>query len=215
MHEGTPLVLKAWADFYVIAGSSAAALTGLMFVVITLVAGDRARTASDGISTFSTPTVVHFCAALLVSLVLSAPWRSLAHLGTLLALVGIWGVGYAVLLMYRMGYRLRHEVYAPGLDDWLWYAVLPFVAYAAIFAAALWLRAGAAEALVAIAAAVALLIFIGIHNAWDVVTYLAIGKVQEPDAATTTEAVPATTAAPATAAVASNAAQGGGPPPVA
>ncbi|MEA2665035.1 MAG: hypothetical protein QOI11_1979, partial [Candidatus Eremiobacteraeota bacterium] len=101
MHEGAPLVLKEWSDFYVIAGSSAAALTGLMFVVITLVAGDRARTASDGISTFSTPTVVHFCAALLVSLVLSAPWRSLAHLGTLLAFIGLWGVGYALLLMYR------------------------------------------------------------------------------------------------------------------
>ena len=114
MHEGAPLVLKEWSDFYVIAGSSAAALTGLMFVVITIVAGGRSRTSSDGVSTFSTPTVVHFCAALLVSLVLSAPWRSLAHLGTLLTLIGIWGVGYAALLMYRMGYRLRHEVYTRG-----------------------------------------------------------------------------------------------------
>jgi len=181
MHEGAPLVLKEWSDFYVIAGSSAAALTGLMFVVITIVAGGRSRTSSDGVSTFSTPTVVHFCAALLVSLVLSAPWRSLAHLGTLLTLIGIWGVGYAALLMYRMGYRLRHEVYTPGLDDWLWYAILPLVAYAGTLAAALWLRAGAAEALVAFAASVMLLIFIGIHNAWDVVTYLTIARPQDPD----------------------------------
>ncbi len=208
MHEGTPLVLKAWADFYVIAGSSAAALTGLMFVVITLVAGDRERTSTDGISTFSTPTVVHFCAALLVALVLSAPWRSLAHLGTLLALVGIWGVGYAGLLSYRMAYRLRHEVYSPQPDDWAWYALLPFAAYATVLAAALWLRAGAAQALVALAAAVMLLIFIGIHNAWDVVTYLAIARVQEPGDGSP-EGAPATTAAPAVTAAPSAAGDSG------
>ncbi|MEA2689165.1 MAG: hypothetical protein QOD51_1772, partial [Candidatus Eremiobacteraeota bacterium] len=121
-----------------------------------------------------------------------------------------------------MGYRLRHEVYAPELDDWLWYAVLPLAAYAAIFAAALWLRAGAAEALVAIAAAVMLLIFIGIHNAWDVVTYLAVGKVQEPDDGADAQPAPAddhrsepVPAAAATAAVMPNAARDGGPPPVA
>jgi hypothetical protein len=134
MHEGAGLVLKEWSEFYVITGSAAAALTGLMFVVITLVAGDRSRTTSDGVSTFSTPTVVHFCAALFMSMVLSAPWRSLAHLSTLLAAAGIAGIAYALLLIYRIGYRLRHEVYSPQLDDWLWYAVLPLAAYAATLA---------------------------------------------------------------------------------
>jgi hypothetical protein len=71
------------------AGSSAAALTGLMFVVITLVSGtERLRQSPDGISTFSTPTVVHFCAALLVSAVLSAPWRVIGHAGIVIAIAG-------------------------------------------------------------------------------------------------------------------------------
>mgnify|MGYP001252826337 CR=1 FL=1 len=38
MHDTASLVITAWSNFYVITGSSAAALTGLMFVVITLVA---------------------------------------------------------------------------------------------------------------------------------------------------------------------------------
>ncbi len=66
MHEGLPL-FTAWSNFYIITGSSAAALTGLMFVVISLATGSRfVRQAGDsnaGFATFSTPTVVHFCAA--------------------------------------------------------------------------------------------------------------------------------------------------------
>ncbi len=183
MHAAAPLVLKEWSEFYVIVGSAAAALTGLMFVVITLVAGDRSRTTTTGTETFSTPTVVHFCAALLMSMVLSAPWRSLAHLSAVLAAVGAFGVAYGLLLVYRIGYRLRHEVYEPGLDDWLWYAILPLIAYAVLLGGALWLRIGAAEAFVAFAAASALLIFIGIHNAWDVVTFIAAGHMSHPDGA--------------------------------
>jgi hypothetical protein len=181
VHEAAPLVLKEWSEFYVIAGSAAAALTGLMFVVITLVAGDRSRTTITGTETFSTPTVVHFCAALLMSLVLSAPWRSLVHLSAILAVVGAFGVAYGLLLVYRIGYRLQHEVYKPGLDDWLWYAILPLIAYAGLLGAALWLRAGATEAFVALAACSGLLIFIGIHNAWDVVTFIAAGRMSLPN----------------------------------
>jgi hypothetical protein len=75
-------VLTAWSNFYVIIGSSAAGLTGLMFVVITLVAGqERERRSPDGIAAFGTPTVAHFGVALLGSAILSAPWSSLGHAG--------------------------------------------------------------------------------------------------------------------------------------
>ena len=63
--------LHEWESFYVIIGTSAAALTGLMFVVIAVVAdaGPRATTPL-GIGTFVTPTIVHLCAALLISAIL-------------------------------------------------------------------------------------------------------------------------------------------------
>jgi len=75
----SPLV--AWESFYVIIGSSAAALTGLQFVVIALVAESRTRSTSREIAAFGTPTIVHFCAVLLVSAILSAPWRALTNAG--------------------------------------------------------------------------------------------------------------------------------------
>jgi hypothetical protein len=181
MLEGPSSALSAWSNFYVIAGSSAGALTGLMFVVMTLVAGvwaRRSQAISEGIATFNTPSVVHFCAALLVSMVLSAPWHSLIPVSIMLGLTGLYGVVSTLLVMRRV--RGLSE-YRPGFDDWLWHAILPFCVYVAIVAAAIRLPAVPTEPLFAIAAGTVLLIFIGIHNAWDVVTYISIEQGRKDD----------------------------------
>ncbi len=65
--------LAAWESFYVIIGSSAAALTGLQFVVIVLGAEARTVRGPETVNAFGTPTIVHLCAALLVSAILSVP----------------------------------------------------------------------------------------------------------------------------------------------
>jgi hypothetical protein len=105
-------LLSAWSNFYVITGSSAAALTGLMFVVITLGAGGRSQTSHEGIATFSTPTVVHFGAALLISALLSVPWHSLAHAAVVLGAAGLYGVAYtARSLLLAAG---KGKMLAPG-----------------------------------------------------------------------------------------------------
>jgi hypothetical protein len=177
MHETAAPAITEWSSFYVITGSSAAALTGLMFIVITLVAGDRSRTTHEGIGTFSTPTVVHFCAALLVSAILSVPWQALLHVAVLLGLAGVCGVAYIASVVVR---TRRLSGYRAGIDDWVWYTVLPLIAYVAIVVSAVLLPSGRAEVFFALAGANLLLIFIGIHNAWDVVTYIAIDLNAEP-----------------------------------
>lgn len=157
------------------AGSSAAGLTGLMFVVITLVTGEiRSQPQSgDGIAAFSTPTVVHFGAALLVSATLSAPWPKLAYPGSLLALAGLAGIIYIL----RMAILARGlTTYSPDRQDLIWYTILPTLAYAAILFGGLYLFRIPADAMFAFAGGVMLLIFIGVRNAWDIVTYLAIVK---------------------------------------
>ncbi len=66
--------LSGWQNFYVIVGSSAGALIGLQFVLITLIAnipvGDGGEQAGHA---FATPTIVHFGAVLLLAGVMSAP----------------------------------------------------------------------------------------------------------------------------------------------
>jgi len=171
MAEPAPSFLTAWSSFYFMAGSSAAALTGLMFVVITLVTGEeRTEGTRDGIATFSTPTVMHFAAAFLVSAVLIMPWRSLVHAGVLAALIGLCGVAYILRVMSR---TRRLSIYTADLEDWTWFVILPFVAYGAISAGAISLAVAQGQAAFALAGGVLLLILIGIRNAWDVVTYLA------------------------------------------
>ncbi len=93
MQEALLSPLATWHSFYSIIGTAAATLTGLLFVVITLIAGVRVRVSSpgSGIAVFSTPNVVHFGAALLVAAILSAPWQALWTAGLLLGLAGLGG----------------------------------------------------------------------------------------------------------------------------
>ena len=77
MSELASSVLSTWQSFYVIIGSSAAALIGIQFVVITLIANMRRPATADSISAFGTPTVVHLASALFVSAIMSVPWPSL------------------------------------------------------------------------------------------------------------------------------------------
>ena len=66
--------LAGWEDFYVIVGSSAGALIGLQFVVITLIANTPvARADAQATGAFATPSVVHFGAVLFLSALVSAP----------------------------------------------------------------------------------------------------------------------------------------------
>jgi hypothetical protein len=187
--DAAPLAaLGHWESFYVIVGSSAAALTGLQFVVMALVADARHRRASfDTIDAFGTPTVVHFSAVLLAATVMSAPWRSIGSVSATVAAGGLAGVVYGVIVVRR---ARRQTTYQPVLEDWIWHAMLPLVAYAAITAAGFALRPDVDGALFAIGAASLLLLFIGIHNAWDTVTFVAIGESEEQSAATPDAAPP-------------------------
>lgn len=165
--------LTAWSSFFTTTASSAAALTGLMFVVITLVGGtERRQAAHDGIATFSTPTVLHFCAALLASAVLCAPWRSLVFPSAIVGIAALYGIVHVVRasIMAR-----RLTLYVADAEDWIWYTIAPFFAYAALLGGALALESRPTDAPFALGTGVLLLIFIGIHNAWDVVTFLATG----------------------------------------
>ena len=173
-------VLSHWEGFYVIVGSSAAVLTGLQFVVITMIAesAHRLQTGTRQISAFATPTVVHFCAALLIAAVLSAPWSSLSGPAWTLRIVGLIGFlyGFVVIAQTR-----RQKTYRPLASDWIWHTVFPPIAYVALLIAAISLPQNGDGSLFVIGAASVLLLFIGIHNAWDTVTYIAVARQETSD----------------------------------
>ena len=181
MEEAAHSPLLAWESFYVIVGSSGAALTGLQFVVIALIAEVWDRPSIRQIDAFGTPTIVHFCAVLLVSAILSAPWHGLSQVSLVLGICGLVGVVYEVIVVRR---ARRQTGYHPVFEDWLWHAVLPLIAYALLLGSAIALRSYSHRVLFVIAATALLLLFIGIHNAWDTVTYIAASGTgpKEPEA---------------------------------
>ena len=160
---------SGWSDFYVIVGGAAAALTGLQFVVIVLAAELEMGT-PETTSAFGTPTIVHFCAVLLISATMTAPWRVLTGAAILIGVTGAVGLGY-ILSTIRMA--SRQQAYTPVFEDWLTHFILPVAAYALMIVAAVLLRKDAPVALFVVAATTLLLLFVGIHNAWDSVTYIA------------------------------------------
>ena len=166
--------LAAWETFYVIVGSSGAALTGLQFVVIVLAADVGALGGAPSTSAFATPTIVHFCAVLVVSAILSAPWPSLWSAAVVLGACGLIGVLYGLRVIWH---ARRQTHYVPVFEDWLFHAALPVLAYATLLASAIALPRHSATALFGIAGVSVLLLLVGIHNAWDAATWMAAQKM--------------------------------------
>src|ERR1041384_4819376 len=171
--EAAPSSLAAWQTFFFLIGASGAALTGLQFVVIALISESRRKATRHEIQTFGTPNIVHFGAVLLISAIISAPWHGLSRLTYAIALCGAGGLLYTLITFLR---ARRLTTYRPVLEDWIWHVGLPMITYGEIIVAALLLPGHAHQSLFVIGFAALLILFVGIHNAWDSVTYITIDQ---------------------------------------
>jgi hypothetical protein len=122
---------------------------------------------------FATPTIVHFGTVLLLSALVSAPWHATVVPAVIWGILGVIGVIYSILVARRVR---TQTAYKPVFEDWLFHFLLPIVAYATLAISGY--TAHAAESLFAVAAAALLLLFVGIHNAWDAVMYHVLLKRQ-------------------------------------
>ena len=171
-------ILSQWENFYVIVGSSAGGLTGLMFVVVALVAESSLPRTPDSMNAFGTPNVIHFLATLVIAAVLSVPWQRLKDPAHVIGFGALAGIVY-VLVVLRRVLKQKEGGYKPVLEDWVWHLFLPMIAYTALFVGAAGLSHDQPWALFLIGAIALLLLFIGIHNAWDTVTYVVALRIEE------------------------------------
>ena len=158
-----------WDNFYVIMGSAAGALIGLQFVVMTLIANMPASRGSEQAGrAFATPSVVHFVVVLLLSGTVAVPWHEITPAALVWGVVGLGGIAYILVSARRMR---AQTVYRPVFEDWLFHVLLPIAAYALLGASAFVAFNQIHTALFLVGGAALLLLFVGIHNAWDAVTY--------------------------------------------
>jgi hypothetical protein len=167
--EASPFA--AWANFYVIVGGAAAALTGLVFVVIVLGAELSAAASEQTASAFGTPNIVHFGAVLLNSAILSAPWHRTTSAATTIGLFSLAGLVYTLYVIRRAAGTTKE--YTPVAEDWIWHVILPAISYAILLVSGIVIARAPGPALFGVGGASLLLLFIGIHNAWDSVVYIA------------------------------------------
>jgi hypothetical protein len=163
-------VLARWHEFYALLGAAAGTLVGLLFVAATVGAG----VFSDGrralLRVFLSATVVHFSTVLVLSLMLLAPIEDPTVLGALVMACGLIGVAY-----YGVVWRDAKRgglLAAIDLEDRTWYGVLPVVIYLAEAASGVMLAARWTAGCAVLAIALASLLVVGIHNAWDITVWM-------------------------------------------
>jgi len=167
-------MFRDWENYYLLVGSAAGALIGLMFVVTTLTAGLDANRVSRGVKVYITPIVFHFSNVLIVSAISAVPQIPTAAVGVLVALCAAAGIVYSAATTVRLS-RTGWEDPPDTSDKWF-YGIVPTIAYLALAGAAFAVWLVSRIAAYAVGATVLVLLLIGIRNAWDLATSI----VQSP-----------------------------------
>src|SRR5438445_12980979 len=84
-------MVEGWEDYYLMIGSSAGALIGLMFVVVTLTAGRDRAELERGKHLYTSPVVWHLAVILTLSGAAAVPKMSIKIFGT--AWLGLGSIG--------------------------------------------------------------------------------------------------------------------------
>lgn len=168
------MVFQDWQSFYILVGSAAATLVGLMFVALSV--RSRMITSKDlpALRVSLSPTVVQFLYVLATSAVVLFPTLSRAMLGTLLAVVGLISCGLALAGLPRM--RRSHL----DMHDWAWYLFVPALSYILFIGSGVGLLLRVGQAASGLAVAMVLLLVAGIRNAWDLVIFRLLPQGEPP-----------------------------------
>jgi len=170
-------MFDGWHEFYLLIGSAAAVLIGLIFVVISLMQ-DRSRSSVlTGSKLYMGPIVLGVSFVLVLSAAALMPGMTPARFALVTAIVALWGLIRG--LMSIMGIAgLKDEVH--WTDVWF-YGVLPSFIYLTLGAVsvAFWKNCPWAEE--GVAATITLGLLLAIRNEWDLITWIAPRSGPVPD----------------------------------
>lgn len=164
-------MFEGWENYYLMVGSAAGALIGLMFVVVTLTAG-RGRSETDrGKRLYTSPIVWHLAVILGLSGAAAVPNISATLFGVAALALAVLGVGMGI----RSAAGIARSPGAPEAAgfDIFWYGLAPALVYLGLAASAVAMLSGWRWATMALAGDLMALLLVSIHAEWDLVTYLA------------------------------------------
>jgi hypothetical protein len=168
-----PSALQVWQNFYMLAGTAAATLTGLMFVAVTFGSALVTKETAQTTRAFLDPTYMHFVQVLLTACLLTVPTLGPSLLGCVLIGVGAFRL---VRLHWVFGrYRAAQRQYGDiELSDWVMSIMLPLLCHLSLMAIGAGFVLRSVFALSGLAAVTMVLLFIGIHGAWELFVWMAL-----------------------------------------
>ena len=162
-------LFHSWHEFYLLVGTAAATLVGLMFVSASIGSSVFSEQHRSALEAFFSPTVVNFAAALFISIGVMIPSQTWLSLGLLLTGGAVAGLIYAGRVWVQMFVRRRFHV---DMVDRMFYATVPLLGYLLVLAAGILLLLHLRWSAEVTAAALVVLLFAGVRNGWDMTTWI-------------------------------------------
>ena len=170
-------MFDGWHEFYLLIGSAAAVLIGLIFVVISLMQ-DRSRSSVlSGAKLYMGPIVLGVSFVLVLSAAALMPAVTTQRFAGITAVIALWGLCRGLMSVIGI-VRLKDEVH--WTDVWF-YGVLPSALYLALGTVALAFWSGWTWAQIGVAAVITLELLLAIRNEWDLITWIAPRSESIPD----------------------------------
>jgi len=165
-------MFEHWGEYYLLAGSAAAVLIGLIFVVVTLMQDKPRSTMLSGARLYMGPVVLQVSFVLVLSAAALTPGISARDYAIVAAVVALWGLYRGVQSTIGIQ-RLCWQEDPPHWTDTWFYGVFPSIISLGVGVVAWGFWTGAAWAVHSVAVAITAILLLAIRNEWDLVTWLA------------------------------------------
>jgi hypothetical protein len=171
-------MFEGWGEFYLLAGSAAAVLIGLIFVVVTLMQDRPRSSVLAGSKLYMGPVLLQVSFVMVLSAAALAGGVTAGAIALIGAGVAVWGLVRAVQSI--VGIAGLGGADKPHWTDVWFYGAIPAALYACLGVAAAGFWSGAGWASDGLAAVIVAMLLNGIRNEWDLVTWLA-PRAEEKD----------------------------------
>lgn len=166
-------MFRDWSEFYLLTGSAAAVLIGLVFIVVTLM-DDRPRSSVlYGSKLYMGPVVLHMTFVLVLSAAALTPGLTARCYAMIVGVIALWGLVrgiYSIVGLQNLRRDSTNEVH--WTDTW-YYGVIPAALYVAMAAVGVAFWGGINWATYGLAIVITGLVLVSIRDEYDLVTWLA------------------------------------------
>jgi hypothetical protein len=169
---------STWQNFYLLSGTAAATLIGLMFVAVTF--GSRLVSVQSAVSarSFIDPPFYHFVHVLLTACLVVIPSMSAPMLGALLLCVSV----LRAAVLFRIHRHMREAQRKFGdieLSDWIQGIAVPLLCYLLLGASGAAFFAGYSAAFSGLAIATLATLMLGVFGAWELMIWMALTRARK------------------------------------